>query len=126
MQKLAIPTQVLKFTEARPRLSELLNTVFRHETRVLIRKGSIPVAAIVSVEDLERLNRWDAEREQAFAVFEEVSAAFADQAPEQIEQEVARALAEVQAGGRSLGSGSLLNDRTGPCHRASSQDVSSN
>lgn len=101
MQKLAIPTQVLKFTEARPRLSELLNAVFRHETRVLIRKGSIPVAAIVSVEDLERLNRWDAEREQAFAVFEEVSAAFADQAPERIEQEVARALAEVRADERT-------------------------
>ncbi|MGN6031536.1 MAG: type II toxin-antitoxin system prevent-host-death family antitoxin, partial [Thermomicrobiales bacterium] len=97
MQKLAIPTQVLKFTEARPRLSALLDEVFRREARVLIRKGSIPVAAIVSVEDLERLNRWDAEREQAFAILGEVGEAFADQSPERIAQEVERALVEARA-----------------------------
>ncbi|MGC4190781.1 MAG: type II toxin-antitoxin system Phd/YefM family antitoxin [Thermomicrobiales bacterium] len=101
MQKITIPTQVLKFTEARPRLSELLNEVFRRETRVLIKKGSIPVVAIVSVDDLERLTRLDAERAQAFSVFEETGAAFSDQSPDEIEQEVERALAEVRADERA-------------------------
>ena len=97
MSKPIIPTESYKFTEARPQLSELLNRVFRLEARMLISKGNIPVAAIVSVDDLERLNQLDAEREADFAIFDQISAKFQDQTPEDIEREVAKALAEVRA-----------------------------
>jgi|SRR6478735_3772073 prevent-host-death family protein len=92
-----IPTETYKFTEARPQLSELLNRVFRLEARLLISKGNIPVAAIVSVNDLERLNRLDAERAADFEIFEQISSKFLDQTPEEIERAVAEALAEVRA-----------------------------
>ncbi len=92
-----IPTESYKFTEARPQLSELLNRVFRREARMLIKKGGLPVAAIVSVDDLDRLNRLDAERDSDFRVFDEVGAAFSDQTPEQIERGTAHAVTEARA-----------------------------
>ena len=97
MAQATIPTEKMKFTEARPQLSELLNRVHDRELRVLISKGNLSVAALVSVEDLERLNRMDAQREADFRIFDEIGAAFADQTPEQIEEEVDRAVAEIRA-----------------------------
>jgi prevent-host-death family protein len=96
MAQTIIPTQRMKFTEARPQLSDLLNRVYDREMRVMISKGNIPVAAIVSVEDLERLNQLDAQREADFAVLDEIGAAFADQTPEEIEANVDRIVAEVR------------------------------
>ncbi len=87
----------MKFTEPRPHLSELLNRVFGREMRIRITKGNIPVAAIVSIGDLERLERLDAQRDADFQVFRKMSAAFADQSPEEIEEHVNLAVAEVRA-----------------------------
>ncbi len=97
MAQATIPTEKMKFTEARPQLSELLNRVHDRELRVLISKGNLLVAALVSVEDLERLNQLDAQREADFRVFDEIGETFADQTPEQIEEQVNRAVAEVCA-----------------------------
>ncbi len=52
-------TQTINASDARQHWSELLNKVFRKETRVIIEKSGIPVAAIISAEDLERLNRFE-------------------------------------------------------------------
>jgi prevent-host-death family protein len=92
-----VPTRTIKFTEARPHLSELLNRVHDKELRLKVTKGNLPVAAIVSIEDLERLNQLDAQRERDFRVFDEIRAAFADETPEQIEREVATVIAQVRA-----------------------------
>jgi len=97
MSKYVPATETLKFTEARPQLSELLNRVFRREARIVITKGDIPVAALVSMNDLERLEKWSAEREADFAVFDQISAAFADVPEDELQREVDRALAEVRA-----------------------------
>lgn len=64
---------------------------------MLISKGHIPVAAIVSVDDLERLNQLDAEREADFAIFDQIAAKFQDQSVEEIERAVAEAIAQVRA-----------------------------
>lgn len=97
MSQPLIPTESLKFTEARPILSELLNRVFRREARIRISKGSVPVAAIVSIRDLERLEMIDRERAEQFEVFHQIGAKFTDFSPEEIEEQVARAIAEVRA-----------------------------
>lgn len=96
MSDAIIPTRSMKFTELRPRLSELLNCVFGREMRIRITKGNIPVAAIVSIDDLERLERLDAQRDADFRIFDEIGAAFADQTPEQIEEQVNRAVSKVR------------------------------
>ena len=90
-------TQTMKISEVKQQLNRLVNQVYRRETRVMVEKSGIPVAAIVSAEDLQRLDRLDRERAKRFKALEEFAAGFADQSPEEIERETARAIAEVRA-----------------------------
>ena len=90
-------TETMKISEVKQQLNRLVNRVYRHETRVLVEKSGIPVAGIVSIQDLQRLDRLDHERAEHFKVLKEFAAGFADQSPEEIERETARAIAEVRA-----------------------------
>ena len=90
-------TETMKASEARQQFSQLLNRVFRGEARVIVEKSGIPVAAIVSAQDLEWLNRLDAEREQQFKILDEIGEAFKDVPDDELEREVARAVAEGRA-----------------------------
>lgn len=94
-------TQTIKASEARQQFSQLLNKVFRREARVIVEKSGIPVAAIISAQDLERLERLEEERERDFSVLDEMRAAFKDIPPEEIDREVAKAIAEVRQEQRS-------------------------
>jgi prevent-host-death family protein len=87
----------MKMTDAKQQFSRVVNEVFKTRKRVLVEKGGIPVAAIVTAEDLQRLNQLDAEWEADFAVLDAISAPFADVDPDEIEREVAKAIAEVRA-----------------------------
>ncbi len=86
-------TRVLKASEARQNFSQILNEVFRGETRVIVEKSGIPVAAIISAADLRQLEQWEAERARRFKVLEESWQAFKDVPVEEIEAEVGRAVA---------------------------------
>lgn len=90
-------TQTMKASEARQQFSQLLNQVFRGETRVVVEKSGIPVAAIISAQDLEQLARFEAQREKDFAVIDEIRAALKDVPDEELEREVARAVADARA-----------------------------
>jgi prevent-host-death family protein len=101
MSQFPIPTETFKFTEARPQLSELLNRVYRRDARIVIKKGEIPVGALVSMLDLEKLEKWDEEWEKGFEILDEIGVAFKGVPPEEIEREAAKALAEVRAEARA-------------------------
>ena len=90
-------TQTMKASQARQEFSQLLNKIFRRETRVIVEKSGIPVAAIVSAQDLERLQQLEEQREKDFAAIEAVGAAFQDVPEEELEREVARAVSEARA-----------------------------
>jgi prevent-host-death family protein len=90
-------TQTMKISEVKQQLNRLVNQVYRRETRVMVEKSGIPVAGIVSAEDLKRLDQLDRERAERFKVLEEFGEAFKDVPVEELEREVARALAEVRA-----------------------------
>jgi prevent-host-death family protein len=83
----------MKASEARQQFSHLINQVFRRETRVIVERSGIPVAAIISAEDLERFNRLEEQRTERFKALEESWTAFEGVSPEEIEREVAKALA---------------------------------
>ena len=87
-------TQTIKASQARQQFSELINKVFRKETRVIVEKSGIPVAAIISADDLERFNRMEAER---FKILDEIGERFKGEDPNEIEREIARAVSEVRA-----------------------------
>jgi prevent-host-death family protein len=90
-------TQIMKISEVKQQLNRLVNQVYRRETRIMVEKSGIPVAGIVSAEDLRRLDRLDRERAERFKVLEEFGEAFKDVPAEELEREVGRALAEVRA-----------------------------
>ncbi len=89
-------TQTMKASQVRQEWSKLLKTVFRGKTRVVVEKSGIPVAALISAEDLERLQQFEAQRAERFKVLEESGAVFQAEDPETIEREVAQAVAEVR------------------------------
>lgn len=89
--------QTMKVKDAREHWNQVIDAVFRRQKRVVLERHGIPVAALVSTEDLERLQRYDAEREADFAVLDRIGEAFKDVPAEEIEREVAKALAEVRA-----------------------------
>jgi prevent-host-death family protein len=90
-------TQIMKASEARQQWSEVLNKVFRKETRVIVEKSGIPVAAIISAEDLARFTQLEAERAERFKALEETWEALKDVPADEVEAEVARAIMEVRA-----------------------------
>ena len=90
-------TQTMKVSDVKSQLNSLVNRVYRKETRVLVEKSGIPVAAIVSTADLERLRRLDEERARDFALLDELAAPFAGVPTGEVEREGAKALSEVRA-----------------------------
>jgi prevent-host-death family protein len=93
--------QVVKATDARQQFSELVNRVFRERTRVVIERSGIPVAALISAQELERFERLEAERGERFAALEETGRAFGDVPAGELEREVTRAIARVRARGNA-------------------------
>jgi prevent-host-death family protein len=85
-------TQTMKISDVRGQLNTLVTQVYRKETRVVVEKSGIPVAGLVSVEDLDRLDRLDREQRERFAVIDEVRQAFAGVPDEEIERETDRIL----------------------------------
>ncbi len=52
-----IATQTIPISQARQRFGELVNRVYRRQVRIILEKSGIPVAALVSLADLERWMR---------------------------------------------------------------------
>ena len=89
-------TQVMKASEVRQQWSQVLNKVFKSQTRVMVEKSGIPVAAVISAEDLERFKRLEEQRERNFAILDEIGEKFKDVPVQEIEQEVNKALKQVR------------------------------
>lgn len=102
MSSTAPATEILSATEARQQFSRLLNRAFRGNVRILVEKGGIPVAAIVSARDLERLQREDDEEEE-FRVHREIGELFKDVPLDELEREVANAIRFARASRGSEG-----------------------
>ena len=69
-------TRTMKISDVKARLSSLVNEVYRQETRVLIEKAGIPVAGLVSVQDLQRLAQLDEQRAERHRVLESMREPF--------------------------------------------------
>jgi prevent-host-death family protein len=94
-------TQIIKASDARAQWSQILNSVFRRQTRVIVEKSGIPVAAIVSAQDLERLNQLDAQRKRDLAILDASQAAFQDIPEDELEHQVTAAVRADRAENRT-------------------------
>ena len=89
-------TETMKISEVKQRLNSLVNRVYRRETRVMIEKAGIPVAGIVSADDLRRLDRLDREWEEGTRAIERFGAAFEDIPTEELEAAISRIIADIR------------------------------
>lgn len=87
----------MKLTDAKQHLSEVVNRVAQGESRVVIDKNGLPVAALISAAECRRFVAEDALREARFEAMGRISDAFADVPLDEIEAEVERAVASVRA-----------------------------
>lgn len=97
MREQAPMTQTMKISDVKNTLSSLVNKVYRKETRVLVEKAGIPVAALVSADDLLRLQQLDRQWEQTTQAIERFSQAFADVPVEELEAKIDEIIAEDRA-----------------------------
>ena len=94
-------TQTLKASDVRSNWSQLLNKVFRNQTRVIVEKSGIPIAAVISAEDLARFTQLEEKRKERFKILDRMRDAFKDVPVEEVEREVSKAIKEVRAQRRS-------------------------
>jgi prevent-host-death family protein len=99
MREDAPVTQIIKASDTRQQWSGLLNKVFRKEVRVVVEKSGIPVAGIVSADDLERLIRLEADRAERFTAIDRIREAFSDVPDAELVAEVANAVAATRVKG---------------------------
>jgi len=90
-------TQVMKASEVRAQWSQLLNKVFRNQTRVVVEKSGIPVAAVISAEDLQRFTQMEEQRAKRFEVLNRIGEAFKDVPEKELNRQVKKAINEVRA-----------------------------
>ena len=74
-----------------------MNKVFRDKTRVVVEKSGIPVAAVISAEDLQRFTQMEEQRARRFKVLARIGEAFKDVPEKEIDREVKKAISEVRA-----------------------------
>lgn len=77
-------------SEAERNLDALAGRVSRGNARVLVEKAGVPVAGLVSAEDLKRLDRLDREGAKRSRVIDEARAAFGDVSPDKTDRRVLR------------------------------------
>lgn len=93
-------TKAVSAADACGQWDELLDEVSRQDTRLVVERDGKPVAAVISARDLERFSIYEAQRERDFSVLFEIGEKFKDVPLEELEREVAKAVAEVRAENR--------------------------
>ncbi len=79
--------------EARANFAEILGMVhYGKDTVIVERQGK----AVVAVIDIEAYEKWMADREARFTVFDEIRARAGAKGPADVEKDVAEAVAEVR------------------------------
>ena len=91
----------MNLSETKQHLSRVVNSVARGETRIVVEKSGLPVAAVITTEDYRRFKRQEQEREavraRVYDAFGRFSDAFNDVPDAELERELAKAQAEVRA-----------------------------
>ena len=87
-------TKTVSASEARQQLAALLTRAHRKGTRTVIERSGIPIAAIVSADDLDRLQRFEEARSRDFEILDRVAERFADADPVSMQAEIEQVVAD--------------------------------
>jgi prevent-host-death family protein len=91
----------MELSDAPQPLQDVMESVARGETRVVVESSGRPVAAIVSADEYRRFAQYEAERAERDAAVSELSRAFADVPLDELEYQIKRSLDEVRAEARA-------------------------
>lgn len=86
--------KVLKASDVRQHWSEVVNEVARNKTRVIVEKTGVPVAGVVSPQDLKWLQERDRRVAELREAMDEMRQAFYDVPPEEFDRAVDRTVQE--------------------------------
>ncbi|HSW97309.1 MAG TPA: type II toxin-antitoxin system prevent-host-death family antitoxin [Candidatus Saccharimonadales bacterium] len=89
-------TQVMKSSDVRMQWSQLLNKVFNGNTRVVVERRGIPVAAVISVDDLKRFTLIEEQRNERFKALDKIRESFKDVSSEELEREINEAITQIR------------------------------
>lgn len=89
-------TETITATDARQHFASVINRVARKEARVVIEKSGVPVAAIVSTDDIERLDQLDARLAARRKILEAMREPFREVPPAEIQRETDRIVSEIK------------------------------
>lgn len=89
-------TQVMKASDVRMQWSQLLNKVFSGKTRVVVEKSGIPVAAVISAEDLKRFIQLEEQRNERFKALDKIRESFKEVSSEELEREINNAVTQIR------------------------------
>jgi PHD/YefM family antitoxin component YafN of YafNO toxin-antitoxin module len=90
------PAQSIDIQHVADEWPNVRKAVSRKRERIVLEEDGVPVAAIVSLQDLKSLARLDTERAERFKILDRIGAAFAHETPEESDRLAALALAEVR------------------------------
>jgi hypothetical protein len=93
--------QTLDIAKAEAKLVELAGAVSRHEARVVLEQDGEPVAAMVSLRDLERILDLQQARIALLAFQDRATDAFADVSEDELQAETDRILSNLRAANRA-------------------------
>jgi prevent-host-death family protein len=97
MADLERATRTVNSAQAQQCFDDLVDEVNKKPTRVVVERDGKVVAALISAADLEYLEHMDRQRAEHFKVIQEIWARNADKDPEEVERDIAEAIAEMRA-----------------------------
>jgi prevent-host-death family protein len=78
--------------------AEVVEAVTRERARIIVEQDGVPVAAVISADDLERYKRLDREAQERMKILlERARAPFQGKSDEEIIEEIAQVIEEVRA-----------------------------
>jgi hypothetical protein len=99
-------------SEAGELAGTLIEEVARGRVRLVVQRDGKDVAALVSAYDLERLEMLDRRAAEGWKAIQEIQARFSHLDPEEVERDIAEAIAEMRAEERAKRSAAPSTPRT--------------
>ncbi|HEU5439610.1 MAG TPA: type II toxin-antitoxin system prevent-host-death family antitoxin [Ktedonobacterales bacterium] len=93
-----IPDRTMSEAEVGQKWAEVVEEVTRERARIIVEQGGVPVAAVISADELDRYKRLDREaQERMTALLERARAPYQGKSDEEIMEEVGKVIEEVRA-----------------------------
>jgi prevent-host-death family protein len=89
-------TETMTASQVRQQFADTINRVAKDETRVIVEKNGIPVAVMLPISDLRRLERMDEQDLKDWDLINDVRSRFRGVSNEELQREALKAVSEAR------------------------------